>query len=264
MRENRIRTLWSEGRAAICGWLAIPSTFTAELMAQTGFDVLTVDMQHGNMGYETAVAMMQAISTTDTVPFVRVPWNDPAHIMRMLDGGSYGIVCPMISNRADAEKFIGACHYPPDGYRSFGPRRAMLYAGNDYQQNANRTIITMAMIETAEAMTKLDEIMSTPGLDSIYVGPADLSISMTGKPDFDYQSEEKLAWLDEIVAAAKRNNIAAGIHTGSPEFAQKMIDKGYLLTTIGGDGGFLEKEARRVTTAIRQTAAVDRKAAGPY
>jgi 4-hydroxy-2-oxoheptanedioate aldolase len=145
---------------------------------QTGFDVLTADMQHGNMG-ETAVAMMVAILQPTPCPLCAPP-NDPAHIMRMLDGGSYGIVCPMISNREDAEKFIGACHYPPDGYRSFGPRRAMLYAGNDYQQNANRTIITMAMIETAEAMTKLDEIMSTPGLDSIYVGPADLSISMTG------------------------------------------------------------------------------------
>lgn len=140
----------------------------------------------------------------------------------------------------------------------------MLYAGNDYQQNANRTIIAMAMIETAEAMGNLDAIMSTPGLDGVYVGPADLSISLTGKPDFDYQSEEKIAWLDEIVAAAKRNNVIAGIHTGSPEYAQKMIDKGYQFVVIGGDGGFLEKEARRVTTAIRQTAFVDRKASGPY
>jgi 4-hydroxy-2-oxoheptanedioate aldolase len=264
MRENFVRSIWRQGGAAVCGWLAIPSSFSAELMARSGFDALTVDMQHGNMGYETAVTMLQAISTTNTTPFVRVPWNDPVSIMRMLDAGSYGIVCPMVSNRADAEKFVGACRYPPEGYRSFGPRRAMLYAGDDYQENANQTIITLAMVETAEAMQNLDAIMSTPGLDGVYVGPADLSISMLGRRLFDYSEPEHVAWLDAIVAAAKRNNVIAGIHTGSPEYAQKMIDKGFQFVAIGGDSGFMEREAKRVTTAIRQTAYVDKKAAGPY
>lgn len=252
MRPNNLKTMWAADTPVINGWLAIPSSYSAEVMAQQGFDSLTVDMQHGVMGYESAITMFQAISTTAATPLARVPWNDPAHIMRMLDGGAYGIVCPMINSRAEAERFIGACRYSPQGYRSFGPARGRLYGGADYAVEANETIVTLAMIETAQALENLDEILSTPGLDGIYVGPADLSLSLTGKVQFDYSDPDLFARLEEIVAAARRHGVAAGIHTGSPEFAQRMIDIGYRFITVQSDAGFMEATAKRVVGALKK------------
>src|SRR3954467_9765590 len=113
MRENRIRTLWAAGKAAVNGWLAIPSVFSAETMAHAGWDALTIDMQHGVVDYGAAVSMLTAISTTAVAPVVRVPWLDPGIIMKMLDAGAYGIICPMVNTRADAERFVSAMCYPP-------------------------------------------------------------------------------------------------------------------------------------------------------
>src|SRR5690349_19310477 len=109
MRENNVRTIWHNGGAVINGWLAIPSPWSAEVMANVGWDSLTVDVQHGLIGYDTALPMLQAISTTSTIPLARVPWNEPASIMKLLDAGAYGIICPMVNTRAEAEAFVGAC-----------------------------------------------------------------------------------------------------------------------------------------------------------
>jgi 4-hydroxy-2-oxoheptanedioate aldolase len=263
MRQNQLKTQWAANAPVINGWLAIPSSFSAEVMAHQGFDSLTVDMQHGVMGYETVIAMFQAISTTNVTPLVRVPWNDPASIMRMLDGGAYGVVCPMINTRSEAERFVGACRYSPQGYRSFGPARARLYGGSDYASSANDTIVTFAMIETAQALANLDDILSTPGLDGIYVGPADLSLSLTGKVSFDYSDPELFARLEQIVAATRRHGVAAGIHTGSPEFAQRMIDLGYRFVTIQSDAGFIESYAKRVISTLKQPV-TEQGVKGPY
>jgi 4-hydroxy-2-oxoheptanedioate aldolase len=178
MRENTIRTIWQAGGAVLNGWLSIPSSWTAELMAHQGWDSLTVDTQHGLIGYDVALPMLQAISTTSTMPLARVAWNEPAGIMKLLDAGAFGIICPMINTRAEAEAFVGACRYAPQGYRSAGPTRASIYAGADYLQQANASIITLAMIETAQAVQNVDDIMSVTGLDGIYIGPSDLAISL--------------------------------------------------------------------------------------
>ena len=177
-RPNGVREAWQEGRAVINSWLGIPSSFSAEVMASMGWDSLVVDMQHGMIDYQMMVTMLQGISTTNVTPLVRVPWNDPAHIQKALDAGAYGIVCPMINNRAEAEKFVGSCRYAPLGYRSSGPIRASLYGGADYHAKANDIVVAFGMIETQEALDNLDAILSTPGLDAIYVGPSDLSISL--------------------------------------------------------------------------------------
>ena len=132
MRTNKLKTLWQEGKTVVNAWVTIPSAWSAEVMAHAGFDSLTIDMQHGLADYATALAMLQAVSTTDVVPLARVPWNDPAIIMRLLDAGAYGIICPMVNTRAEAEAFVGACRYAPRGYRSYGPTRAVVYAGADY------------------------------------------------------------------------------------------------------------------------------------
>ena len=154
-------------------------------MANQNWDSLTLDMQHGVIDYSHAISMLQTISTTDVTPLARVNWNEPGQIMKILDAGCYGIICPMVSNKEEAEKFVQACMYPPHGYRSFGPVRGLIYGGADYAVHANDEMLKFAMIETKESLDKLDEIMSTPGLDGIYIGPADLSLAIGETPGFD-------------------------------------------------------------------------------
>ena len=265
MRENTIRRLWSEGRAAVNGWCAIPSSFSAETMAHQGWDSVTVDLQHGVIDYQTAVTMLQAISTTATMPFVRVPWLEPGIVGKVLDAGAYGVICPMINTRADAEKLVGACRYPPKGYRSFGPIRALLYGGADYPKHANGTVIVFAMIETREALNNLDEILSVPGLDAIYVGPADLSNSIGCTPKFDQDEKPVLEAIDLIISTAKKHKIVAGIHNGTPEYAQRMIDKGFQFVTIASDARLMAAKAAEVVGKMRAAATPAKAAAtGTY
>ena len=129
MRPNRVREIWQAGGAVINGWCGIPSGFSAEVMAHMGWDSLVVDMQHGIVDYQAMVSMLQGISTTAVTPMVRVPWNTPADIMKSLDAGAYGVICPMVNSRRECEAFVGACRYAPRGYRSSGPIRATLYGG---------------------------------------------------------------------------------------------------------------------------------------
>ena len=202
MRENGIRKIWADGGVAVNGWLGIANSYSAEVMAHENFDSVTVDMQHGMVDFQAAVGMLGAISTVAPTPLARVPWNDPASIMKTLDAGAYGIVCPMINNKEEATRFVGACRYAPVGYRSFGPARGLLYGGADYAKYANETIITFAMIETQEALDNLDEIMSVDGLDAIYVGPSDLAISL-GHPPLPVPTEpEVVTAIDTILTAA--------------------------------------------------------------
>ncbi len=140
MKKNKLKQIFSEGKAAVNGWLQIPSSFSAEVMAHQGWDSLTIDMQHGVIDYPNALQMLQAISTTDVVPMVRLNWNEPGQIMKILDAGSYGVICPMVNNREEAEKFVQACLYPPKGYRSLGPIRGLLYGGPDYDKHEGKNI----------------------------------------------------------------------------------------------------------------------------
>src|SRR3984893_7082337 len=254
-RPNGVREAWREGRAVINSWLGIPSSFSAEVMASMGWDSLVVDMQHGMIDYQVMVTMLQGISTTNVTPLVRVRWNDPAHIQKALDAGAYGIVCPMINNRAEAEKFVGSCPYPPLGYRhsgpfpaarhaaaekfvgscryaplgyrSSGPIRAALYGGADYHAKATDIVVALGMIETKEALDTLDPILSTPGLDAIYVGPSDLSISLGYAPGGDKPDEWMMAALKKVLDGCKRHKVQPGIHCGAPAYAKKMIEMGF-------------------------------------
>lgn len=264
MRENSIRSIWQRGGAVVNGWLSIPSSFSAEVMAHQGWDSLTVDLQHGLIDYQAAVPMFQAISTTTTVPLARAPWNEPGIIMKLLDAGSYGIICPMINSRAEAEAFVGACRYTPQGYRSFGPTRAMLYAGSDYAQRANETIITMAMIETREAVNQIDEILSVPGLDGLYIGPSDLSISLGYSPVADVTEPAVLEVIEVILAAAKRHNVVAGFHAGSAEYAATLIARGFQFLTVGSDSRLMSLAATAVTSTLKAHAGERPTSAGPY
>ena len=251
MRENAIRRLWRDGGAAINGWLAIPTSFSAETMAHQGWDSLTIDMQHGVVDYQAALAMLTAISTTETVPLVRVPWLDQGIIMKMLDAGAYGVICPMINSAEEARRLVAACRYPPAGQRSFGPIRALLYAGADYATHANDTVLSFAMIETRDGLDNLEEIAAVEGLDGFYVGPSDLSLALGCTPKLDQEEAPVVEAIDRIVRVAKENGKAAGIHNMTPEYALKMIDKGYSFVTIGSDARLMVTAAQDVLGAMR-------------
>ncbi|MGH6954028.1 MAG: HpcH/HpaI aldolase family protein [Alphaproteobacteria bacterium] len=251
MRENRVRTIWKEGGAVVNGWLSIPNGMPAEFMAHQGWDSLTIDLQHGIVDYQAAVGMLQAISTTAVTPLVRVPWNEPGIIQKLLDAGAYGVICPMINSRAECEQFVGACRYPPRGYRSWGPLRGLVYGGPDYAKEANGTILALAMIETEQAIRNMDEIMSVPGLDGVYIGPSDLAISMGFPPGFDPTEPKLVDAFKTIVAAAKRHGIAAGIHVGSVGYALKMIKEGYRFVSLLSELRLMSWVAKNAVAAVK-------------
>jgi 4-hydroxy-2-oxoheptanedioate aldolase len=246
MRENLLKALWQRDAYAVNGWLSLPATFSAEVMAHLGWDSLTIDLQHGLIDYQSAVGMLQAISTTQTVPLVRVPWLDPGIIMKVLDAGAYGVICPMINSAAEANQFVAACRYPPEGMRSCGPIRASIYAGPDYLANANRAVITMAMIETRPGLENLDAILSVKGLDAVYIGPSDLSLALGCEPRLDTTEPVVVEAIEHILQQALKKRIAPGIHTATPGYARKMIEQGFLFVTVGSDARFLTERAAEI------------------
>jgi 4-hydroxy-2-oxoheptanedioate aldolase len=254
VRANRLREIWKKGEAVVNGWLSIPAAFSAEVMAHQGFDSLTIDMQHGVVDYQVAVTMLQSISTTNVVPLARVPWNDPARIMKILDAGAYGIICPMINTRKEAEALVAAARYYPAGYRSWGPVRASIYAGTDYSPTkANDEIVVMPMIETAEAVKNIDDILSVPGIDAVYVGPADLSLTLNCTPKLDQTEAPVVEALQVIAAACKRHSVAAGIHCGVSSYALKMIAGGYQFVTLASESRMMAAKAAEEVAAVRKS-----------
>lgn len=238
--SNPLRRIWAQGGSAVNGWLAIPSIISVEIMARAGWDSLTIDLQHGTASYDSLLAMLPVIHQTNTVPLVRVPWNDPADVMRALDAGALGIICPMIDTADDAARFVSYCRYPPEGTRSFGPIRARLAWGDDYGAQANNEILPLAMIETKQAIDNLQEILKVDGLGGIYIGPADLSSALGHTPGFDREEPELLEVIGHILSSAREQNIPACIHCGSPEYAARMIKQGFSMVTIGSDARLLE------------------------
>jgi 4-hydroxy-2-oxoheptanedioate aldolase len=254
MRENRLRTLWRADQPAVNGWLAIPNSFAAEVMAHQGWDTLTIDLQHGVVDYQTMVTMLQAISTTPTVPLVRVPWLEPGIVMKALDAGAYGVIAPMVNTREEAQKLVAYTHYAPRGTRSFGPVRALLYGGADYPQQANDTIVAFAMIETVQALDNLDAILSVEGLDAIYIGPSDLSLALGCKPVFDDVEPKVAQAIDHIVERALAHGVAAGIHNGRPDVALARIAKGFRFVTVSSDARMLAAGSQELLGAMRRPA----------
>jgi 4-hydroxy-2-oxoheptanedioate aldolase len=251
MRSNLLRQIWKEDRAVLNGWLAIPNAFSAETMAHQGWDSLTIDLQHGMIDYQAMVGMLQAISTTPTVPIVRVPWLDPGALMKALDAGAYGVICPMVNTREDAQKLVAWTSYAPRGTRSFGPIRATLYAGTDYAQHANDTIVRFAMIETVQALDHLDAILSVEGLDAIYIGPSDLSLSMGCRPVFDDVDPKAAEAIAHILDRARAHGVIAGIHNGDPRVARARVAQGFRFVSVGSDARLMAAGAKQVVDAMR-------------
>ena len=235
MRKNRLKDLWKSGGKAINGWLQLPNTLSAEIIARQKWDSVTVDLQHGGVDEGHALSMLQMIGLGDAVPMVRAPWNEPSVIMRLLDAGAYGVICPMVSNREEALRFVHACRFPPDGNRSNGPYRGLMYGGADYNQHANEEIVTLAMVETAEGMAKVDEIAETPGLDGVYIGPSDLALAHGHAPTQDNFTGPVADLIAKIREAAHRAGKVAGVHATRTDYAIQMLKEGFDIVTPTSD-----------------------------
>jgi 4-hydroxy-2-oxoheptanedioate aldolase len=262
MRENTALSTWRAGGQTVGGWLSIGNAYTAETMSGLGFDWLCIDLQHGMLSYSDLKYMLPAISTKDTIPIVRVPWNEPYEIMKALDAGAYGVIVPMVNNRAEAEQAVSACRYPPDGLRSFGPVWAAMYGGRGYAEEANDQIACIAMIETAEGLENLDEIATTPGLDAIYIGPSDLSFALGLKPFGQFDEPIHIETVGKIYDACRNAGIAAGIHTGSLEYTQRYLEQGFNLITLGTDSAFMARLAAKELAEAKKTRESTREQTG--
>jgi 4-hydroxy-2-oxoheptanedioate aldolase len=261
MIKNRLKEGWAAGRPAINGWLSIGSPFTAEIMAAQGYDSITVDIQHGALDYSSVLPMLQAMRASEVVPMARVPWREPGIIMKALDAGALGIICPMINSAAEAAEFVSYVRYPPAGQRSFGPTRAAIAYGG-YDVSANDEVLALAMIETRDGMARVDEIAATPGLDGIYIGPADLSLgTQNGRlaPAFDREEEEMVALIMRILAACKTSGIRACLHCGTPDYAARAIGWGFDMTTVAGDSRLLAAAASASVKKWRELTGHDAK-----
>lgn len=267
MITNALKPMWADGKATLNGWLAMASPFSAEIMAAQPYDSITIDMQHGLIGYSDVVPMLQAMHASNAVPLVRVPWLDAGPIMKVLDAGAYGVICPMINNRRQAERLVSYVRYPPDGTRSFGPTRALLSAGADYAQHANDEILCLAMIETAEAMENLEEIVSTPGVDGVYIGPSDLALGIgNGRlvPHFDREEEEMVTAIRKICAAAHDAGIRAALHCGTPEYAARAVGWGFDMVTVSSDVRLLSAAASDSVSRTRELIGETRSASSRH
>src|ERR671918_1006222 len=255
MRANRIRQLWRENRCVTMGWLSVSNGFTAEVMARQGFDALVVDMQHGLTDLSDLWPMLQAISQTDTVPVVRVASNDQATIMKALDRGAYAIIVPLINTAEDAAKAVAACRYPPVGMRSSGPVRAVHYGGADYLAKADGEIVVMAMIETKEGLANLDAICATPGLDAVYIGPADLSFALGMDPRGDNPDPVHIATCDKIRDAAHKHGIKCVMHCASAAFAAGAVKRGFDMVMLTSDLASMVAGVRRQLDELKAATA---------
>jgi 4-hydroxy-2-oxoheptanedioate aldolase len=249
--QNKLRTLWNEGASAVNAWLGIPSTVTAEIVSRQGFDAITVDLQHGINDYSTAVPMLQALSASDATPMARVPWLEPGIIMKLLDAGALGIVCPMINTPEDAQRFVRYCRYAPDGERSFGPVRAGLLHGPGYARQANESVVTLAMVETGQGLANVAEIARTPGLTGVYIGPSDLGLSLGYEAKLDQTEPVVVDAIKRILEAAKNADIKAGIHCLAPAYAREMLELGFDLVTLGTDVRLFTAAYADAMTAFR-------------
>lgn len=251
-----LRLRWQRNEVTLGAWCMIPSSLTAEILAKGGFDWVLVDMQHGCMGYETAVEMIRAIDLAGIMPIVRVPWNEPGVVGRMLDAGAMGIVAPMINSVAEARSLVDACRYPPVGRRSLGPVRVGARDGLGYVAQANDRIAVVPMIETAEALAAVEDIAAVPGVDALFVGPFDLSFSLglppgdnDGKPAFDDA-------IARINTAARTQGVATAV-LSTAALAPLRAHQGFQMISVVTDSGGLAAAANASVTAARKAISGD-------
>ncbi len=243
MIQNPLVELWKREAVAFTGWLSIPSSWSAEIMARAGYDAVVVDMQHGLADHGGLLAMLQAIGSAGVPALVRAPWNEPSGLMRALDMGAYGVICPMVNTPEACEAFVAACRYPPRGFRSFGPTRSLVSIGPDYVAGAEAFSLTFAQIETAEGLANVEAIAAVPGLDGLYVGPYDLSLDLGLAEPGNLDDARLLGACRTVLEAAQRHGLVAGIYTSGAQAGVRMAALGFRLVNIASDTTLLQRAA---------------------
>lgn len=239
MRKNHLKTQLQADKTAVSAWLSIPSSYSAEIVAHCGFDAVTVDLQHGMIAFGQAMTMLQAISTTSATPLVRPSGSNAIEIMHLLDAGAYGVICPQVDDADIARTVVAACKYPPAGTRSFGPSRGLLYGGSGYYPQANDEILVFVMIESRQAVQNLDSILSVDGIDGVFIGPNDLSLSLGGGPGSE-PAQEIATVIENIRSRAAERGLFTGIFCAEGAMAARRAAQGFQLVVPGNDAGILK------------------------
>lgn len=252
MRPNTFKRKLAAGQTTVGAWLSIPSGYAAEIVASQGVDSAVVDLQHGMIGIDAALAMLQAVSATGATPLARSGGIDDAQIMRLLDSGAYGIVCPMISTARDAAQFVAACRYPPVGHRSYGPARGLLYGGPDYVSHANEEIMAVAMIETRAGVDDVAAIVAVDGVDALFIGPNDLALDLGSEPVPESRDPVVIDAIRHIREAGAAAGVAVGIFASTPDAAAERAREGFRWVVPDNDAGLLAKAMARGVAAVRE------------
>src|SRR5918994_849253 len=251
MATNPLREIWAENRTAFGLWSVVPGTIGAEILAKAGTDYVCVDQQHGVIDYGSMVPMFQVIRGGGAAPITRVLSNDPFLIMKALDAGAWAVIVPLVGSAGDAARAVSACRYPPRGVRSFGPVRAATVIGSRDPEELGSEVLCLVMVETREALERVDEIAATPGVDGLYIGPSELTISLGLPPTLEVTEGEHVEAVRRIREACHEHGIAAGIHCPSGEWARRHAEAGFDLVTVATDAPLLREAARRQLTAAR-------------
>lgn len=253
MKSNPVKVALRAGKPAVGTWLSLCSPTASRFLGRTGFAWLTVDIEHSAVDWETAATMFAHIADAGNVPLARVPAARHDHIKRVLDNGAWGVVVPMVMSRQEAIESVAATKYPPIGNRSVGGSvHALNFSAgaNDYYARANDEILVVLQCEHIDAVSRADEIFSVPGIDAIFVGPNDLRASMRDAEGRDPSPEVFEAALQEILAACRRQKVAAGIHCFSPESVAERIAQGWQFLALGSDLQLMLNDAERGLKAL--------------
>ena len=253
MRTNPVKAALREGRAQVGTWLSLASPLAARFMARTGFDWLTLDMEHTPVDWSVAAQIFGSVADAGGVPLVRIPFNSLENAKRVLDAGAYGIIFPMCSTVAEAEQAVAACKYPPQGVRSVGGALHTLNFGAtsaDYYSRANEEILVVVQAEHIQAVENCEQMFAVPGIDAMFVGPNDLLSSMGKTPAMDTDDPEFVAALAHLRTTAVQCGIAPGIHVASVEAAKRRLAEGWRFVAVSSELGFMLESARNVSQAV--------------
>jgi 4-hydroxy-2-oxoheptanedioate aldolase len=247
-----LRELRTSERPLLGTWCSIPSAYCVELLASVGFEWVCIDLQHGLVGEEGLPAMLLAADAAGIPALVRTRWNDPPSIMRALDFGAAGVIVPLVSTAEHARACASACRYPPLGERSWGPMRPLAGGGP-----SPADAICVVMVETTTGVEEVDEIASTPGIDGVFVGPSDLSLSATGRLGGDVAEHVAI-----VAAACRRAGILAGIACADADGAAAASAAGLRLLTLQWDVGMFASGALAALDAARGAVSSSARADG--
>ena len=245
--KNKLKQILASKRPAIGTWISITDSYAVEMLAALGFDWLLIDMEHIPIGKETLKGILIACKG-ESVPIVRVASASAEHFQAALDLGAQGVMAPMINTAADAELAVQYCRYPPQGRRGFGPVRAARYMkeAQSYRKEANEEILLFVQIETPEAVRNASAILSTPGIDGIYIGNGDLGSFLNGNAQAGSANVQKV--VDDLIEMANRASMPIGLPTWSTGEFHRYAELGAQLLTIGSDLSFLAVQAESELT----------------